>query len=148
MTSDYLAENSDIRFYEIGQINPLELEKARTWYRSYYNIGGDLYCGWHTLTGLPRMLFLWDYDRNGVKYLVIKNIFGSGILYVSLDLIDLSTKELVHIYAASGPEINSPDDVRVSFDGSNVYVNDEIITYKDGVFSCEGFDEKVRAILF
>ena len=143
-TSDYLAENSDIRFYEIGQINPLELEKARTWYRYYYNIGGDLYCGWHTLTGLPRMLFLWDYDGNGIKDLFIKSIWGDGIGHLALNVIDLSKskKEFINICTGYADSYYEPGSApRVSFDGNNVYVNDKIITYKDGVFSCEGFDD-------
>ena len=132
LTLDYLAENSDIRFYEV-----------RFWDRSSDDrlyIDGELYRTSEPIARALTMQFLWDYDGNRIKDLFIKSVWGSGIATFALDVIDLSTNELKNIYTAV-------NDSRISFDGSNVCVNDEIITYKDGEFGCEGLDEENRVML-
>ena len=143
LTSDYLAENSDIRLYKISIRYD---DKVEGWSNPYLYFEGDLYFMNTPPPSTLKMAFLWDYDGNGIKDLFIKSIWGSGIGNLALNVIDLSKgkKEFINICTGYDDSYYEPGSApRVSFDGNNVYVNDKIITYKDGVFSCEGFDDYV-----
>ncbi len=66
-------------------------------------------------------LCLWDYDGNGKKDLVDFHSYGSGIPYLGVDIIDLTTMEYIEVLHR-----NLSDEKEFSFE------------YKDGVVFIDG----------
>ncbi len=92
---------------------------------------GEIY-RYETFGGYHHRLALWDYDDNGVKDLVSYYSWGSGILRFSVSVTDLTTMKGHTIITRDAFGTGFSFD----FDGENVYIDGEILTYSDGEFHC------------
>lgn len=116
-----LEENPDLEFFYV-----------KDGYHCFMMYRGEIY-RYDTFGGYHHRLVLWDYDGNGVKDLISYQSFGSGISYLSVMITDLATMETQTVITRntlSGPGF------RFSFDGKNVYIDDEKLVYENGAFHC------------
>ncbi len=80
-------------------------------------------------------MFLWDYDEDGTDDLVMLSISGSGILRHHVSVLNLRTKISYFLYAEE--LLSSP--LLMDYDGKNVFIRGQKLTYSDGMFSCGDF---------
>ena len=103
----------------------------------FFMYKGEIY-RYDTFGGYHHFLVLWDYDGNGVKDIVSYDTYGSGITRLGVFVKDLTTMESISVYTRnilSGPGFS------FDFDGENIYLDGEKLTYSDGAFRCGGLLE-------
>lgn len=91
---------------------------------------GEIY-RYDTFGGYHYRLVLWDYDGNGVKDLVSYHSWGSGISRRSVSVTDLTTMETYTVVSRIVPPFPG---FSFAFDGENVFIDGEKLTYSDGGF--------------
>ena len=99
-------------------------------------MAGEKIYRFDTFGGYHRQLCLWDYDGNGTKDLVSFASWGSGLPYVGVKILDLTTAETIDV--CSTMVLSEP---RFSFEfvGGTVFINDAPLTYSGGSFHCAAF---------
>lgn len=113
--------------------NPdLELFYIKEGYHCFMMYKGEIY-RYETFGGYHHQLVLWDYDGNGVKDLVSYCSYGSGVSYLSVGITDLTTMKAQPIITRG---ILWEPGFSFAFDGENVYINGEKLTYSNGEFHC------------
>ena len=98
-----------------------------------------------TFGGYHKQMCYWDYDGNGVKDLVSSATFGSGLSFVSVSLLDLSTMEGKAIllqnvtdgFKQSNPK--GPKNSSIRLTGDDLYVGGKKISYSHGLFLMDGY---------
>ena len=98
----------------------------------FFMYKGEIY-RYDTFGGYHHFLALWDYDGNGVKDIVSYDTFGSGIPHLGVFVKDLTTMESINVYTRN---ILSEPGFSFDFDGKNIYIDGEKLTYSDGKFHC------------
>lgn len=86
-----------------------------------------------TLGGRHEKLVLWDYDGNGEKDLVSLNTSGSGVTYKSVWVTDLKTMETKTVFSRKIPDEKN---FHFLFDGINIYIDGNVLSWSDGSFHC------------
>lgn len=86
--------------------------------------------------GRHYQLCLWDYDGNGVRDLVSYNTYGSGLLYLCAEVLDLTQMERKVIHVVN---VDTEPSFSFRYKNDRVYLNGKEVTYSDGSFHCEGF---------
>ena len=86
-----------------------------------------------TFGGYHHRLVLWDYDGNGVKDLFAYDSWGSGMLFLGVDVFDLTTMKCHTVIPRN---VLLEPGFSFDFDGENVYIDGTILTYSDGEFHC------------
>lgn len=89
-----------------------------------------------TTGGYHLQLCLWDYDGNGTKDLVSYHSFGSGIPYLGVSILDLSSMENLSVITRN---LLSSGGFSFEFKNGIVYIDGEELTYSDGQFHCNSF---------
>ena len=89
-----------------------------------------------TFGGYHQQLCLWDYDGNGTKDLVSYYTFGSGLSYLSVGILDLTSMENIEVITRM--ILSEP---AFSFECKNgvIYIDGAELTYSDGKFHCDTF---------
>ena len=96
----------------------------------FFMYKGEIY-RYDTTGGYHHFIVLWDYDGNGVNDLVSYDTFGSGIPYLGVFVTDLTTMERFIVYTRN---LLSEPGFSFDFDGENIYLDGEKLTYSDGEF--------------
>ena len=81
-------------------------------------------------------LCLWDYDGNGIRVLVCYSTHGSGILFLSARVIDLSSMESIDVLRRN---VFSEPWFSFSCRNGAVYIDGKVVTYEAGSFRCDAF---------
>ena len=94
-----------------------------------------------TFGGYHHQLCLWDYDSNGTKDLVSYNTWGSGLSYMSVDILDLTSFERIQVITRM--VLAEPG---FSFECENgvIYIDGEELTYSNGSFHCNSFNKDAQ----
>ena len=94
-----------------------------------------------TIGGYHHQLCLWDYDSNGTKDLVSYNTWGSGLSYMSVDILDLTSFERIQVITRM--VLAEPG---FSFECENgvIYIDGEELTYSNGSFHCNSFNKDAQ----
>lgn len=89
-----------------------------------------------TFGGYHQQLCLWDYDGNGTKDLVSYYTWGSGLSYLSVGILDLTSMESIEVITRM--TLSEPEFSFECKDGV-IYIDGEELTYSDGDFRCDSF---------
>lgn len=89
-----------------------------------------------TFGGYHQQLCLWDYDGNGTKDLVSYYTCGSGLSYLSVGILDLTSMESIEVITRM--TLSEPEFSFECKDGV-IYIDGEELTYSDGDFRCDSF---------
>lgn len=89
-----------------------------------------------TFGGYHQQLCLWDYDGNGTKDLVSYYTWGSGLSYLSVGILDLTSMESIEVITRM--TLSEPEFSFECKDGV-IYIDGEELTYSDGDFHCDSF---------
>ena len=108
----------------------LEIFLVKDGYHCFLTFKGEIY-RYDTFGGYHYRLVLWDYDGNGVKDLVSYHSWGSGISRLSVSITDLTTMETYTVVSRIVPPFPG---FSFAFDGENVFIDGEKLTYSDGSF--------------
>ena len=110
----------------------LELFYVKDGYHCFMMYKGEIY-RFETFGGYHHRLVLWDYDGNGVKDLCAYDSWGSGMLFLGVDVFDLTT---MNCHTVISRNVLLEPGFSFDFDGDNVYIDGTILTYSDGEFHC------------
>jgi hypothetical protein len=110
--------------------NPdVELFYSETSGACFLKVKNELY-RFDTFGGYHRKLCYWDYDGNGVDDLVSMYDWGSGMAYLSVAVVDLTTMEQKVIHTVN---LLTDDYFSFEFDGDNIYIAGKKCTYSHGL---------------
>ena len=88
-----------------------------------------------TFGGQYLKMCYWDHDGNGTPDLVAQYTAGSGIPYMGLTVIDLTTMTPKGVISRM---LLEEEPFEFAFDGENAYVDQKLLTYSDGKFLLDG----------
>lgn len=132
---------------KIYNITPQSIKDVRPDVELFYDqnteflkIGNEIY-RFGTFGGYYHQMYMWDYDGNGVKDLVMRHSQGSGISSMRVSLFDLTKKVSRGICGTSMLSYESIDSfmnsLKTEFINGSVYINGNVLTYQNGNFHCD-----------
>ena len=94
---------------------------------------------YETFGGYHHQICLWDYDGNGVKDLVSYHSYGSGIPYLGVSVLDLTSMENRNIKSVN-LLVNPP--FSFAYEDGKILLDGEELICRDGEFLCSAFEKQ------